>query len=115
MSFCKTPQSPSLVIDKSVKNMDNVSSHNSPCFRCNIAITNFLVSHTCEIKFNDVIGQSTLYLCIPAPKFQNMADLHGKMSMFWNLFLNLIRWIQLYDKKSQTFVDCCDNILLNSS
>ena len=33
-------------------------SHNNPCFQCNIAITNCLVSHTCEIRFNDVIGQS---------------------------------------------------------
>ena len=28
-------------------------------FQCNIAIMNFLVSHMCEIRFNDVIGQST--------------------------------------------------------
>ena len=35
-------------------------SHNNPFFQCNIAITNFLVSHTCEIRFNDVIGQSTI-------------------------------------------------------
>ena len=35
-------------------------SHNNPCFQCNIAITNFLVSHTCEIRFHDVIGQSTV-------------------------------------------------------
>ena len=35
-------------------------SHNSPCFQCNIAITNFLVSNTCEIRFHDVIGQSTV-------------------------------------------------------
>ena len=36
-------------------------SHNNPCFQCNIAIINFLVSHTCEIRFNDVIGQSTVH------------------------------------------------------
>ena len=35
-------------------------SHNKPCFQCNLAITNFLVLHTCEISFHDVIGQSTL-------------------------------------------------------
>ena len=31
------------------------------------------------------------------------------------LFFYLIRWIQLYDKKNPTFVDCCDKIWLNSS
>ena len=36
-------------------------SHNNSCFRCNIAITNFLVSHTCDIRFHDVIGQSTVH------------------------------------------------------
>ena len=35
-------------------------SHNKPCFQCNTAITNFLVSNTCEIRFHDVIGQSTV-------------------------------------------------------
>ena len=35
-------------------------SHNNPCFQCNIAITIFLVSHTCEIRFNDVIGRSSV-------------------------------------------------------
>ena len=35
-------------------------SHNNPCFQCNIAITNFLALHTCEIRFHDVIGRSTL-------------------------------------------------------
>ena len=38
------------------------SSHNNPCFQCNIAITNFLVSYTCEIRFHDVIGQSTVHM-----------------------------------------------------
>ena len=35
-------------------------SHNNPCFQCNTAITNFLISNTCEIRFHDVIGQSTV-------------------------------------------------------
>ena len=35
-------------------------SHNTPCFQCNIASTNFLVSHTCEIRFHGVIGQNTV-------------------------------------------------------
>ena len=33
---------------------------NNPCFQCNTAITNFLISNTCEIRFHDVIGQSTV-------------------------------------------------------
>ena len=37
-------------------------SHNNPYFPCNIAITNFLVLHTCEIRFHDVIGQSTVHM-----------------------------------------------------
>ena len=37
-----------------------ILSHNKPCFLCNTAITNFLVSNTCEIRFHDVIGQSTV-------------------------------------------------------
>ena len=35
-------------------------SHNKLCFQCNIAITNFLVSNTCEIRFHDVMGQSSV-------------------------------------------------------
>ena len=35
-------------------------SHNKASFQCNIAITNFLVSNTCEIRFHDVVGQSTV-------------------------------------------------------
>ena len=35
------------------------------------------------------------------------------MSMLWTLiFLSLIRWIQLCDKKNQTFLDCCDKIFI---
>ena len=37
-----------------------ISSHNRPYFQCNIAITNFLVFNTCEKRFHDVIGQSTV-------------------------------------------------------
>ena len=33
-------------------------SHNNPCFRCNIAIKNFLVSNTCEIRIHDVIDRT---------------------------------------------------------
>ena len=35
-------------------------SHNIPYFQCYTAITNFLISNTCEIRFHDVIGQSTV-------------------------------------------------------
>ena len=43
-----------------ISNKNNYLSHNNPCFQCNIAITNFLVSNTCEIRFHDVKGQSTV-------------------------------------------------------
>ena len=37
------------------------------------------------------------------------------MSMFWTLILNIIRLIQLWDKKNLTFVDCWGKIILNPS
>ena len=76
-----------------------------------------LLSHT-RVKKDFMTSQvKVLYICIPTQKFLNMADLHGQMSMFWNLifFLYLICWIQSCDKKNLTFDDCCDRILLNSS
>ena len=33
-------------------------SHNNPCLLCNITITNFLVLHTCEVRFHDVIDHT---------------------------------------------------------
>ena len=33
-------------------------SHDNPCYPCDIAITNVPVSHTCKIKFNDVIDRT---------------------------------------------------------
>ena len=54
-------------------------SHKTPCFPCNIAITNFLVLHMCEIRFHDVIDRT---VCIftsrrhPTQKFQ----IHGKLA-----------------------------------
>ena len=68
-----------------VSSFYHILSHNNPCFRCKIAITNFLVSQTCEIRFLEVIGQSTLYLFIPTQKIISMAGLPGEMSMLWNL------------------------------
>ena len=37
-------------------------SHNNPCFQCNIAIMNFLVLHTLEIRLHDAKGQSTVHM-----------------------------------------------------
>ena len=41
---------------------DKSLSHSNPSFQCNIAIANFVVSHTCEIRFHDVIDQSTVHM-----------------------------------------------------
>ena len=61
-----------------------ILSNNNPCFRCNITITNFLVSHTYEIRLM-TSKVNALFLCIPTHKFLNMADLRGQMIMFLNL------------------------------
>ena len=45
-------------------------------FRCNIAITNFIVSHTCEIRLHDVIDRTVQVFTWwrhPVQKFQSMA------------------------------------------
>ena len=84
-----------------------VLSHNNPYFQCNIAITNFLVSHTCEIRFHDVIGESTNDVKAKILK-------HGCMTMFSNHKFYLIRWFQSCGKNNLTFVVCCDKMLLNS-
>ena len=49
-------------------------SHNNPCFRCNTAITNFLVSNACEIRFHDVIDRACMFRSWshPMQKFLNM-------------------------------------------
>ena len=88
-------------------------SHNNPCFPCNIAITNFFILYTCEIRFYDVIDRTVHTFTSwrhPMQKFQNMAKW-----VFWTPIFNLIRLIQLCNKKNLTFVDCWDKILLNSS
>ena len=52
------------------------SSYNNPCFPCNRGIRNFLVSHTREIRFCEVVDPT---LCMftsslhPTQKFQKMA------------------------------------------
>ena len=94
--------------------LDKDLSHNNPCFPCSIPITNFLVKNKCEVRFHDVIN-CTVHVftswCHPTEKFQNKA----KWVCFGPLFFNLIRWIQLCDKKNLTFIDRFDKILLNSS
>ena len=37
-------------------------SQKNLCFKCNIAITNFLVSYTCEMRFHDLKGQGTVHI-----------------------------------------------------
>ena len=57
-------------------NGDTILSHNNPCFQCNIAITNFLVPNTCEIRFHDVIYRTVRIFTSrghSTQKFQNMA------------------------------------------
>ena len=56
-------------VDLTIKGID--LSHNNPCFQCNIAITNFLISHTYDKIFHDVIGQSTahMYSYARSPKY----------------------------------------------
>ena len=68
-----------------------ILSHYNPFFQSNIAIMNFLVSYMCQIRFNNVIGQSTVPMYSYA-KFP-IHDCHGQMHMLWNLTFYLIRWI----------------------
>ena len=82
-------------------------SHDNPCFQCRIAITNFLVSHTCDIRFHDVIGQSTVHMYS-----KTWLIYMAKLVCIGPLSFNLIRWIQICDKKNLTFVDCCDKIFI---
>ena len=56
----------SFYIDLGHSIQNEILSHNNPCFQCNTAITNFLVSNTCEIRFHDVICQSTVPMYSPA-------------------------------------------------
>ena len=37
-------------------------SHNNLCFQCDIAITNFLLSHKCKLRFHDIICRSTVHM-----------------------------------------------------
>ena len=93
---------------------NNLLLHNNPCFPCNIAITNFLILYTYEIRFYDTID-CTVHTFTSwrhlTQKFQSTA----KRVCFGPLIFNLIRFIQLCDKKNLTFVNSWDKILLNSS
>ena len=76
-----------------------------------IHILNIL--HTCEITFYDVIDRTVHTFTkwrLLMQKSQNLA----KWVCFGPLFFNLIRLIQLCDKKNLTFVEHWDKILLNS-
>ena len=57
-------------------------SHSNLCFPCNIAITNFLVSHTCEIRFHDVIDRTVHVFTFMTSSYAKIPK-HGKMSLFW--------------------------------
>ena len=59
------------------------SSQDNLCFQRNIATTLFLVSHTCEIRFHDVRGRSSMYyvigrhnnkLCVLTQEFQSIQN-----------------------------------------
>ena len=51
-----------VLVMKYSSHANNSLSHNNPCFQYNTAIMNFLVLNTCEIKFHDVIGRSTVHM-----------------------------------------------------
>ena len=55
------------------------------------------------------------YIFLRKKKSKTWLTYVAKWVCFGTLFFNLIRWIQLYDKKNLTFFDCCYKVLLNSS
>ena len=65
---------------------NHLSFHNNHCFLYNIAIMNFLVSHTCKITFHKItfhISHCT-YVYIMTSSYAKIPQ-HGQMSMFWTL------------------------------
>ena len=82
-------------------------SHNNPCFQCNIAIRNGLLSWRHRSKH-------CTYVFLRKNSKTSLTYM-AKRVCFGALFFSLIRWIQLRDTQNLTFVDCCDEILLNSS
>ena len=81
------------------RGQDQYLSHNKHYFQCNIAITNFLVSNTCEIRFREVMGQSTVPMYSYAKNPKTWLTYMAKLVCFGTLFFNLIRLIQLCDKR----------------
>ena len=59
-------------------------SHYNPCFPCNIAIMNFLVLRTYEIRFHDIIDCTVYYVYVMTSSFAKIPK-HGQMCMFWTL------------------------------
>ena len=84
-------------------------SHENPCFQCNIAITNFLVSNTWRHG-----SKHCIYVFLRKNSKTWLAYM-AKWVYFGPLFFKFIRLIQLCDKNNLTFVDCWDKIILNSS
>ena len=76
---------------------------------------NFLVSHTFEIRFHDVIGQSTVHYVLQRKTSKTWLTYMAKGVCFGPLLFYLIHWIHLYDKTNLTFDNCCEQNLLNSS
>ena len=70
-------------------------SHNNPCFRCNTAITYFLVLHMCEIRFRDVIDR-TMHLFT---SWRKNSETWPNEYVFGPLFFNSIRWFSYVIKK----------------
>ena len=65
--------------------LDNFFNHIATLvFPCNITITNFLVPHTCQIRFHDVIDR-TVHVYMMTSSYAKIPK-HGEMSMFWTPF-----------------------------
>ena len=71
-------------------NYDMHLSQNSPSFQCSVAITNFLLSYMCEIRFHDIIGQSTVH---GRPTLPNEHVLHPYFSIEFTGFSYVINRI----------------------
>ena len=74
-------------------------------------MTNYPVSHTCKIRYHDVIGQGNVHMYSYAKILKHDRRTWPNDYVLDPYFFNLIRWIQKCDKKNLIFVDC----LLNSS
>ena len=88
--------------------MDANLSHNNSCFQCNIAITNFFVSHSHMREDFMMSYVEALYIMTIIYTHKNSKTWPTCIGCFGPLFFYLIRWIQLSDKKNLTFIDCCE-------